>query len=81
MSAATYPVLAAFTGSAQSLTRFLSSVDRVTAESSSAARRRQSSSLRKPISHLPRCPFSGRLRYRKLQKAIQYPEARSGSIQ
>ena len=81
MSATTYPVLATFTDSAQSLTRFLSLLDRVTVESYSATRRRQSPSLRKPISHLPTCPFSGRLQYRKLQNTIQYPEARSGSVQ
>jgi hypothetical protein len=77
----TYSVLAGRTGSARGLSRLLSSVDRITAESSSATCQRQLSSRWKSISPLPTCPFSGRVRRRTLQKTIQYPEARSGSVQ
>ena len=81
MTGAPHSVLAPFTGSDQSLTRFLSSVDRVTAESSSATRRRQSFSRCKPLTHLPTCQFARRIRHRRPQKTIQYPETRSGSVQ
>jgi hypothetical protein len=81
MIGATYPVLAPFAGSTQSLTRSLSGLDRVPPESSPATRRRQSFSPRKPLIHLPTGQFSRRARHRKLQKAIQYPETRSGSVQ
>jgi len=81
MIGATYPVLAPFAGSTQSLSRSLSALDRVPPESSPATRRRQSLSRRKPLIHLPTGQFSRRVRHSKLQKAIQYPETRSGSVQ
>ena len=77
MIGATYSVLAPFTGSAHSLTTFLSSVDRVTAESSPTTRQRQSFSRWRPLIHLPTCQFSLQIRHRELQKTIQYPETRS----
>jgi hypothetical protein len=81
MIGATRSVLAACTGSAQSPSRSLSPVDRVPAESSPATRRPQWFSRWKPLLHIPTRSFSRRIRHRKLQKAIQYPEARSGSVQ
>jgi hypothetical protein len=81
MIGATHSVLAAFTGSAQSLSRSLSLIDRIPAESSPATRRRQLFSRWKPLLHLPTYPFSLRIRHRTLQKTIQYPEACSGSVQ
>jgi hypothetical protein len=81
MIGAVYPILAPFTGSAQSLSRSLSPVDRLRAESSPATRRHQLFSLWKPLIHLPTDQFSRRIRHRELQKAIQYPETRSGSVQ
>lgn len=81
MIGATYPVLAPFTGSAQSRSRSLSPVDRVAAKNSPATRRRQSFSHWKPLLPLPTGQFSHRIRHRKLQKTIQYPETRSGSVQ
>jgi hypothetical protein len=80
MIGATYPVLA-FTGSAQSLRRPLSSIDRIAAESSPAIPRRQSFSCWKPFIHLPMAQFFRHIRHGKLQKAIQYPETRPGSVQ
>jgi len=81
MIGATPSVLAACTGSAQSLSRSLSPVDQVPSESSSATRRRRLFSRWKPLTHLPTCHFPRRIRHREPQKAIQYPEARSGSVQ
>jgi hypothetical protein len=81
MIGATRSVFAACTGSAQSLSRSLPPVDRVPAESSSATRRRRLFSRGKPLSHLPTCQFFDRIRHREPQKAIQSPEARSGSVQ
>jgi hypothetical protein len=81
MTGAPRSVLAPFTGSDQSLSRSLSPVDRVPAESSPATRRLRLFSRRKPLTHLPTSQFSCRIRHRKLQKTIQYPEARSGSVQ
>jgi len=81
MIGATRSVLVTRTGSAQSLSGSLSPVDRVPAESSSAARRRRSFSRWKPLTHLPACPFSRRIQHREPQKAIQYPGTCSGSVQ
>ena len=81
MIGATRSVLAARTGSAQSLSRSLSLVDRVPAESSSATPRSQWFSRWKPLLHIPTRSFSRRIRHREPQKTIQYPEARSGSVQ
>ena len=81
MIGATYPVLAPFAGSTQSLARSLSPLDRVAAESSPATRRRQSCSHWKPLIHLPTGQISRRVQHSQLQKAIQYPETRSGSVQ
>jgi len=81
MIGAPHSVLAPFTGSAQSLSRSLSPVDRVPAESSPATHRLRLFARWKPLAHLATCQFSRRIRRRKLQKTIQYPEARSGSVQ
>jgi hypothetical protein len=81
MIGATRSVLVACTGSAQSLSRSLSPVDRVRAETSPATRRRWLFSRWKPLTHLPTCQFPRPIRHREPQKAIQYPEARSGSVQ
>ena len=81
MIAAPLFVLAPFTGSAQSLSRSLSSVNHVPAERSPATPRLRLFSRWKPLTHLANCPFSHPIRRRKLQKTIQYPEARSGSVQ
>jgi hypothetical protein len=81
MIGATRSILAPCAGSPQSLSRSLSPVDRVPAESSSATRRRRLFSRRKPLTHLPTCQFPRAMRHREPQKAIQYPEARSGSVQ
>jgi len=81
MIRATYPVLALFTGSVQSLTRSLSPVDWVPAESSSATRRLRLFSLWKPLPQLPTCQFPRCIRHGEPQKAIQYPETCPGSVQ
>jgi hypothetical protein len=81
MIGTTYPVLAPLTGSAQSLSRSLSPVDRIPVESSPATRRGQSFSRKKPLLHPSTCQLSLRIRHGKLQKAIQYPETRPGSVQ
>src|ERR1700674_1482958 len=81
MIRATYPVLALFTGSVQSLTRSLSPVDWVPAEGSPPIGRRQLFSRGKPLPHLPTCPFSSRIHHPTLQKAIQFPETCPGSVQ
>ena len=81
MIGATYPVLAPFTGSAQSLSRSLSPVDRVPAESSPATHRRRLFPRSKPLTRPATCQSSRRIRHSNLQKAIQHPETRSGSVQ
>jgi hypothetical protein len=81
MIRATYPVLALFHGSVQSLTRPLSPVDRCAVENSAATRRRQSFSRWKALIHPPAGQFSRPIHHRKLQKHIQYPETGSGSVQ
>jgi hypothetical protein len=81
MIAATRSVLAACTGSHLSLSRSLSPVDRVPAESPSATRRLRLFSLWKPLPQLPTRQFSLRIGLAKLQTAIQYPETRPGSVQ
>ena len=81
MIGTTRSVLVARTGSAQSLGRSLSPVDRVPAESPSATRQRRLFSRRKPLTYLPPCQFPRRIWHRELQKAIQHPETRSGFVQ
>ena len=81
MIAATCSVLAACTDSAQSLSRSLSLLDRVPAASSPATRRRRLFSHWKLLLPIPAGQFSHRIRHRKLQKTIQYPETRPGSVQ
>ena len=74
-------VLDARIGSAPSLSRSLSLVDRVPAENSPATRRRRLFSHWKLLLPIPAGQFSHRIRHRKLQKTIQYPETRPGSVQ
>jgi hypothetical protein len=81
MIGATYAVPDACIGSAQSLSRSLSPVDQVPAESSPATHRRRLFSRRQPLPQLPTDQFSHRIPHCKLQKTIQYPETRSGSVQ
>jgi hypothetical protein len=81
MIATTYPVLAPFTGSAQSLSRSLSPFDRIPPESSRDTRRRQSFSPWKSLIHLPTGQLSRSILHRKPQKVIQYPATRSRSVQ
>ena len=81
MIGAAYPVLASFAGSIQSLSRPLSPLDRVPEESSPATSPRQLSSRSNAPTHPPTRSFSPRSRHRNLQKAIQYPGVRSGSVQ
>jgi hypothetical protein len=81
MSVATFSVLGAFIDSDQSLTRSPSPIAPLAAESSPAARRRQSFSSRSRFSTFQRGPFSPRLRHSKPQKPIQYPATRPGSVQ
>ena len=81
MSVATFSVLGAFIDSDQSLTRSLSPVDRFAVERSPAIRKRPLFSRRKPPLHPPACQFCRRSHPRELQKAIQHPETRSGSVQ
>jgi hypothetical protein len=81
MTGPPHSVLALFTGSDQSLSRSLSPVDRVPAQSSPATGRLRLFSRWKPLIHLPTCQFSPRIRHHNLQKTIQYPETRSGSVQ
>jgi hypothetical protein len=78
---ATYSVLAACTGSTQSLSRSLSPVDRLPGESSHRTRRPRLFSRWKSLIRLPSCPLLPRIRLRDQQNVIQYPEARSGSVQ
>ena len=81
MIGATRSVLAACTGSDRSLSRSLSSADRVPAQTSSATCDRRSFSRWKPSTPLPTCQFPRCIRHREPEKAIQYPGARSGSVQ
>ena len=81
MIGATYPVLASFTGSEQSLSRSLSPVDRVPAESSPPPVGASRFHSGKPLLYPSTCQFSRRNRHRKLQKAIQYPATGPGSVQ
>jgi hypothetical protein len=81
MTGAIDSVLVPFTGSHQSLSRSLSPVDRIAIDRSPATRCCPLFSRRKPPLHPPACQFSRRIHHRKLQKHIQYPETRSGSVQ
>jgi len=74
-------VLAPFADSAQSLGPSPSSLYRVLRQSSPINRRRPFSSRPKPLLHPPESQLSRRIRLDKPQKAIQYPETRSGSVQ
>ena len=76
-----YLVLAPFADSVQSLSKALSPLDRVPPETPPATGRRHSFSRWKPLLHLPAGQFSRRIWLGKLQKPIQYPETRSGSVQ
>jgi hypothetical protein len=81
MSVGTFPVLAAFIDSDQSLTRSPSPIVPLAAESSPATPRRQLFSPGNRFSLFQRGSFFRRTRHPKLQKPIQYPETRSGSVQ
>ena len=74
-------ILVASTGSAQSLSSSLSPVDRVPAERSPLPLGPGRLSRWKLPTRIPACPLPRRIRHREPQKAIQYPEARSGSVQ
>ena len=76
-----HSVLAPFTGSAQSLSRSLSSIDRLHSQSFHATSPLPHLRSRKVLPHLPTCQFLHPIPHRMLQKAIQYPETRSGSVQ
>ena len=76
----TYPVLAS-AGSNRNLGGALSTVVPIVAESPSAALRQQHFPLCKPVTHLPSRHFPRSARRHQPQKNIQYPEARSGSVQ
>ena len=80
MIGATYPVLAS-AGSGWNLTRSLSPVDRVPAESSPASAQRQRFPLGKPATHLPSHHFRCSASRAQRQKPIQYPATGSGSVQ
>ncbi len=81
MTGATRSVLAARTGSTQSRSRSLSPLDRVSGGSSPATGPPWMFSHCKLLIRLPSCPLLPGIRLRDPQKAIQYPEARSGSVQ
>ena len=76
-----YPVLTPAAGSAQSLSRSLSPLNRIPAKASPATHRLRLFSPWKLLTHPPTRSFSRRIRHRKLQKAIQYPGIRAGSVQ
>src|ERR1017187_1897603 len=74
-------VLGLCTGSDRSLSRTLSTVERLHSQSSHANPRLPYLRSWKYLLHLPTRPFFPRILHRKLQKAIQYPGIRSGSVQ
>ena len=80
MIGATYPVLAS-AGSDRSLSRTLSPVVPVVAESPSAPPRRQHFPLWKPHTHLPSHRFTCSTPRNQPQKTIQYPATGSDSVQ
>jgi hypothetical protein len=80
MIGATYPVLAS-SGSDRNLSRALSTVVLVLAESPSATPRRQCFPLWKPVTHLPSRYFTCSIPRDQPQKPIQYPETRRRSVQ
>ena len=81
MIGATYPAFALLTGSVQSLTRSLSNVVPVVAESPSPIHRHQYFPLWKAVTHLPSLRFTRSSPRDQPQKPIQYPETRPGSVQ
>jgi hypothetical protein len=80
MIGATYPVLAS-AGSDRNLSRSLSPVVPVVAETPSATPRRQRFPLWKPLTHLPSRRFTCSTPRDQPQKTIQYPATGSGSVQ
>ena len=81
MIRATYPVLALFTGSHQSLSKSLPPLDRFAVERSPATCECPLFSRRKPPLRPLACQLSRPIHHRNLEKHIQYPETRSGSVQ
>jgi len=80
MIGATYPVLGS-AGSGRSLSKALSPVVPVVAESPSTTDRHQHFPLWKPRTHLPSRRFSCSTPRNQPQKTIQYPAIGSGSVQ
>ena len=80
MIGATYRVLAS-AGSDRNLSRALSTVVPVIAESPSATPRRQRFPLWKPVTYLPSRRFTSSTPPDQPQKPIQSPETRLGSVQ
>ncbi len=74
-------VLGVCTRSDWNLSRTLSTVDRLYSQSSHATLRLRHLRSWKLLPHLSTCQFLPPIPHRKLQKAIQYPETRSGSVQ
>jgi hypothetical protein len=80
MIGATYPVLAS-AGSDRNLSRSLSPVVPVVAESPAATPRRPHFPLWKRVTHLPSRRFTCFNPRNQPQKTIQYPATGSGSVQ
>ena len=76
-----HSVLGVCIGSGRSLSKTLSTVERLHFQSSHATPRLPHLRSWKSSPHLPTCPLFPRIPPPKLQKAIQYPGARSGSVQ
>jgi hypothetical protein len=74
-------VLGLYTGSDRSLSTTLSKVEQLHSQSSHAIPRLPDLRCWNSPTHLPTCSFLPRIPHRQLQKAIQYPGARSGSVQ
>ena len=74
-------VIGVRTRSDGSLSRTLSTVDRLRSQSSHASPRLPHHRSWKFLPHLLTCRFLARIPHRKLQKPIHYPETRSGSVQ
>ena len=81
MISAPLSVFGLCTGSDRSLSRTLSTVERLHSQSSHANHQFPHLRYWKYLLHLRMCPFFRRFLHRKLQKAIQYPGIRSGSVQ
>lgn len=65
----------------RSLSKTLSTLDRLHSQSSHSTPRLSQLRSWKSLPHLPACQFFPRIPHRKLLKAIQYPGTRSGSVQ